>query len=340
MRKFIVGIHFLFSSIIFILVLTGCNPNNAAETQQIRIGVLSGSPIFDTAIDGFKAGLAENGFIEGENVSYEILSADGNADLMRTYSEQFVADGVDLIFTTTNGAALAARDATAGTQIPVVFTFVIAPVEAGIVDNLRAPSGNLTGVRNPLDDFVGRRIELLLQIDPDATRIWTPYDAQYSTVNVVLGRLHEFAAILNIEVVETMISSPDDVVTSLAQFEEAGDPPFDAILIFPDLTVQQAVSWTAIRDYANTNRLPILANTPAQVQEGALFSYLIDNVASGQQAARLAAQILEGISPENLPVETAELSLMLNLVSADNLGLEVPTEIIASAQTVIREEQE
>lgn len=338
MRKFTLGLYNLHLYLILVFFLAACSPSDNAENEQIRVGVISGSPIFDTAIDGFKAGLAENGFVEGENISYEILSADGDEALMQSHAEQFVADGVDLIFTTTNGAALAAKAATAESQIPVVFTFVIAPVEAGIVDNLRAPSGNLTGIRNPLDDFVGRRIELLLQMNPNATRIWTPYNSQYSTVNVVLGRLREFATILNIEVVETPIATPEDVVTALAEFEAAGEPPFDAIMIFPDLTVQQAVSWAAIRDYAAANQLPILANTPAQVQEGALFSYLIDNVASGQQAARLASQILQGISPSNLPVETAELSLMLNLVSANNLNLDVPTEIIASAQTVIREE--
>src|SRR5688572_26703229 len=107
MKKIILSLHNLFVYLCLIFLVVGCNANNTPDTQNIRVGVISGSPIFDTAIDGFKAGLAENGFIEGENISYEILSADGDETLMRAHADKFVADGVDLIFTTTNGAALA-----------------------------------------------------------------------------------------------------------------------------------------------------------------------------------------------------------------------------------------
>jgi putative tryptophan/tyrosine transport system substrate-binding protein len=318
-----------------LLVISGCNSQSAGEVRHYRIGLLSGSPIFDSAFDGFKEELASQGFVEGKNVTYILQSADGNVDEMRSIAQKFVEDKVDLIFTTTNAAAEVARGITEESGIPVVFSFVIAPVEAGIVANLRSPGGNITGVRNPLEDFVGRRIDLMLQMSPETRTIWAPYDSTYPTVATVFNRLHELAPELGITLVETVIASPQDVVDAIEGFDTE-NLPFDAIFIFPDLKVQQAVAWDAILKLAKENNLPILANTPGQVRQGALFSYLIDNVATGQQCARIAVQILNGAKPSELPVETAELLLMLNLENAEQLGLEVPTAVIATAQTVIR----
>lgn len=317
---------------LLLLILSACN---SSEAPHYRIGLISGSPIFDTAFDGFKQEMANQGFIEGDNVTYFLRSADGNTDEMRKIAEQYVADDVDLIFTTTNGAAEVARQVTEESGIPVVFAFVIAPVESGIVADLRFPGANVTGVRNPLEDYVGRRISLMLEMSPETRTIWAPYDRSYPTVTTVFNKLHDLAPELGITLVETEIDSPQAVVEAIEGFDK-DNLPFDAIFIFPDLKVQQAVAWEAILNLATEYNLPILANTSAQVNAGALFSYLIDNVATGQQCARIAAQILNGAKPSDLPVETAELSLMLNLDNAAKLGLDVSSSVIASAQTVIR----
>jgi putative ABC transport system substrate-binding protein len=255
---------------------------------------------------------------------------------MDEISHKFVQDEVDLIFLTTNNAALAARIAAEGSDVPVIFTFVIAPVKTGVVDDMAQPGGNLTGVLNPLDLFIGKRIEFLLRIDPTATRLWVPYNPAYPTVEAVLEELRAVAPTLGVELIESEIAAPADIPALVAGFEEADEPPFDAIVIFPDLTVQEPVAWDAILAYANEHKLPILANTPPQVEQGALFGYFSDNVETGKQAARLADQILKGTPAGDLPVETADQFLTINLKAAALLGIEVPNELLRQATNVIR----
>ncbi|RPJ21187.1 MAG: hypothetical protein EHM35_18545, partial [Planctomycetaceae bacterium] len=251
-------------------------------------------------------------------------------------AEKFVADKVDLVFLTTNNAALAARQATDGTDVPVIFTFVIAPAKTGVVESIAQPGGNMTGVLNPLDVFIGKRVEFMLKMDPTAIRLWVPYNPAYPTVTAVLEELHAVVSLLGIELIETEIDAPADVPAALAEFDEAGEPAFDAIIIFPDLTVQEPVAWEAILDYANRHSLPILANTPPQVEAGALFGYFSDNVVTGKQAARLADQILRGTAAGELPVETAEQFLTVNLKVANAFGLELSDDILRQATRVIR----
>lgn len=316
------------------LLLLGCN---AQEGPKIyRVGLLSGVDVFNSTLDGFKEGMAELGYTEGENIIYDFQAAGGDSAKMKEICQKFVDDGVDLIVTTTNAGALTARSVTKGTGIPVVFTIVLAPVETGVVENLRQPGGNVTGVRNPLEDFVGKRVEFLLQMAPDAKRLWVPYNPQYVTVETVLNQLRQVAPSLGLELVETPVASPEEVVAELEKRANADDVGFDAIIIMPDLTVQLPASWDAILAFANQHQIPISSNTLSQVEQGALFAYLSDNVESGQQAAPLADKILRGSAPAEIPVASAEPHLIVNFNVAQNLGLNIEQGLLAQASQIIR----
>jgi putative tryptophan/tyrosine transport system substrate-binding protein len=228
------------------------------------------------------------------------------------------------------------RLASEGSKIPVVFAFVVAPLETGVVDDLTHPSGNITGVRNPVDVFVGKRVEYLLKIAPNVKRLWVPNNPAYPTVTAVLNALRQSAPTLGMELVETPISAPADVITALQGYDQAGDPPFDAILILPDLTLQGQDAWTAILTYATAHKLPISANTEAQVEQGALFSYLSDNAATGRQAAQQARQIFQGTKTSDLPVETADVFLTINLKVAEQMGLTIPDALLGTDTKIIR----
>ncbi len=315
------------------LFLGGCN--NVVHGAVYRVGFLSGSPVFDTTMEGLQSGLEELGYQEGDLI-YEFQAAQGDYERMRAIARDFAASGMDVIFTTTNDGALAAKEAVAGSDVPVVFSFVIAPVETGVVDSLRHPGGNLTGVRNPLDVFIGKRVEFAQWIVPDLKRVWVPYNPQYPTLLAVLNQLRSAASILEVALVESQVSSQDDVLQELSRFDQMEAPPFDAIIIFPDPTVQRDDSWQAILTFANEHHLPILANTSGQVEEGALLGYLTDNVATGRQAAHLVDLVLRGRPPAELPVETAEQYLFVNLPVAESLGYTVPDVILRQAARVIR----
>lgn len=319
------------SSVVFI----GCNAQTGAS-KIYRVGLLSGADVFNTTLDGFKAEMTELGYIEGENIIYDFQAAGGDSQKMEEICQKFVADRVDLIVTTTNAAALAAKESTSNANIPVVFTIVLAPVETGVVESLRQPGGNVTGVRNPLEDFVGKRIEILLQMNPSIKRLWVPYNPQYVTVETVLNRLRQVAPILKVELVETPVNTPEEIVTELEARVAAADIGFDAIIIMPDLTVQDPKGWEAILAFANQYNLPISANTANQVEQGALFAYLSDNIESGQQAAPQADRILRGGNPANIPVASAEPHLHINYKVAQNLGLTIEQGLLAQAIEIIR----
>jgi putative ABC transport system substrate-binding protein len=316
------------------LLSSGCGILNSAEIYQV--GLLSGVDVFNTTLDGFKAEMVELGYVEGENIVYDLKFAGGDAAAMKQISEQFVDDGADLIVTTTNGAALAAQAATAGTGVPVVFTIVLAPQQTGVVHNLREPGANITGVRNPLEDFIGKRVEILVRLDPEVRRIWVPYNPRYVTVNVVLERLRQVAPSLGVELVETPVDTPEDLLAALATLRGRAELDIDAIVIMPDLTVQLPESWSAMLDFAKKNKLPIVANTRGQVQDGALFAYLSDNVETGRLAAPLADKILQGNDPATIPVATSEPRLIINYQTSQTLNLTIAEGLLAQAIEVIR----
>ena len=115
-----------------------------------------------------------------------------------------------------------------------------------------------------------------------------------------------------------------------------GDVGFDAIIIMPDLTVQLPPSWEAILAFANEHQIPITSNTLSQVEQGALFAYLSDNIETGQQAAPLAVKILRGSNPAEIPVASAEPHLVINFNAAQELGLNLEQGILAQASQIIR----
>ena len=317
------------------LFLSGCN--SAEEAKDYQVGILSGVDTFNPVIEGFKAEMTELGFVEGENITYDIQPAGGDSEKMGQIAEQFVADEVDLIFVTTTGGTKAAQAATADTEIPVVFTIVLDPLSSGVVADLREPGANITGVSRPRAGFLGKRIEFLQQMAPDVERIWMPYRPDYATTEPSLAELRQAASDLgSVELVETSVNSDEEVIAELEKLSESDDPGFDAIMIMPDPVIQGGDSWGAILSFAAEHGLPIIANVPKQVEDGALFTYSDDNYETGQIAAPLADKILKGTDPAALPVAFGEPRLFINYNNAEAIGLSIPEGVLAQAEEIIR----
>ena len=149
--------------------------------------------------------MAELGYVEGENIVYDFQSAHADAAKMKEISEKFVADEVDLILAITNGAALTAKAATEGTDIPVVFA--IAQTEGGeLVASVREPGGNITGVRYPGSDLAVKRFEFLLDLAPQTKRIWLTYLANYGAALSALEALRPVASSASVTLVKVPIT--------------------------------------------------------------------------------------------------------------------------------------
>lgn len=311
--------------IIFIitgLLLTACG---GEQDKTYTIGVVNLTPDLNTTVEGFKQGMAELGYTEGENITYIYEGPAKGMDKLDPIAQGLVKEDVDLILSLTTPATQAAQRATADTDIPVVFVPVTDPVKTGLVDSLKQPGGNLTGVILGIQE--ARRLEWLIQVDPTIEQVYIPYNPQDRSATLALETVKEAATTLGVELITREVSTAEEAAAA------AKDVPkeVDAIFILPDSLVSAHSA-----DFVQL-QLPTSGPNPGLLERiGILTSYGIEQVATGKQAARLADQIFKGGKPGDLPIETAEFYLVINLQAAEAIGLDIPDEILRQADTIIR----
>jgi len=164
------------------LLSDGKFPDLGRKTPRIyKIGVLNGFDFFGRTVDGFKAKMAELGYVDGENIAYDVQESNVDLDRYRSILQKFADDKVDLIFTFPTEASMEAKKIAQTTGIPVVFSN--ANIEGmNLVDSIREPGNNTTGVRYPGPDIALGRLEVMMVIVPDAKNILVPYDKNYPNV--------------------------------------------------------------------------------------------------------------------------------------------------------------
>ncbi|MBN1138678.1 MAG: ABC transporter substrate-binding protein [Anaerolineae bacterium] len=312
--------------VVFSLLLTGCG--GAAQPKTYTIGVINLAPTLEETLAGFKQGMADLGYIEGENVSYIYTGPAGSIDELDDIAQDLVRANVDLIFSISTPATQAAQKATAGNEIPVVFGILTDPVGAGVVASLAQPGGNITGVTFGPQE--ARRLEWLTRIVPAVKRVYIIYHPEDTSANLAMKTVTATAATLGLEIVSREARNADEVAAALADFPEN----VDALYMLPDS--QTEASLAEILAAANARQLPTSVANVERVEDGVLYSYAMKQVPTGQQAARIADQILEGIKPADLPVETTEFFLAINLKTAQAIGLTLPDDILSQADTIYR----
>jgi len=321
--------------IIMVMLLSGCVTTPSPSKEVYHVGIVFSRSGFNDIANGFKAKMTELGYVEGENVVYDIQTVDGDNLTAQQITEKFVADKVDLILASGAGGALAGKAATEGTNIPVVFTYM--SIEGtDLVKSVSEPGGNVTGVRNPGPELMAKRVEMLHKIMPQLKQLYIAYQADYSTAEATLAALRPAVAALGIDLLEAQITNTEDISADLEARARAEGIGMDAILIMPDAISQSKESWAAINKFAVEHNVPIAGNTIAQAQEGALFSYCPTFSDNGTQAALLADKIFKGTSAGTIPVVTPEAQLILNYKVAQQLGLTIPEGLLKQAFEIIR----
>jgi putative ABC transport system substrate-binding protein len=308
--------------------LLGSCTSGDGDSLHFNIGLVTNNPNGLRNIQGFKDGMADLGYIEGENVSYVFDGSPVNGDRLDAVLESMVESKVDLIFTAGTPTGIAAQRVTDGTNIPIVFGVIADPVAAGIMTDLTKPGGNMTGVK--LDDNQARRLELLLEITPDIKRIFFPYNPEDAASSSAVEQIDTLAPDLGVEIVRSEAYNDSDVTKLLNNIPQN----VDAIFLVPGTTVNQRLQ--ELLSVALVRRLPVSGPSTAQVEEGALTAYGFIHYEAGKQAARIADQVLKGVDPGNIPVETAESFLAVNLQTAEAVGIEIPYEILQQAEIIIR----
>jgi putative ABC transport system substrate-binding protein len=312
--------------ILAILAIVAGAADAQVPARQYRIGVLNDAWAANhPAVEGLKAGLRDLGFQEGREVVFDVRFTKGNPKAMPAEAEALVKSGVDVLFTSSEGATRAAKAATR--KIPVVFTLVGDPVTAGVVAKLAHPGGNVTGVSSLTTDLMAKRLEVLKTLFPGVKRVWFIHDATDPTGAAALEKGIDAAQRLRIGFVPIGVTNAERVKSALDMVK-----PGDALLA-PD---QDGFDISvAILEKSLASRVPAVFPSSLWIEHGGLASYGPDYYAQGAQAAQLVAKVLRGTPPEDLPVQAADkIDLTLNLKTAGLLGLAMPRKVLLRADSI------
>jgi putative ABC transport system substrate-binding protein len=314
------------------LLLSGCG---AEKPKVYRVGILSGLQWFDSTVDGFKAGMTELGYVEGENIVYDVQKEYVDVDVQQQILEKFVADEVDLIFVFPTEVSLMAKEVTQGTDTPVLFAH--AALEGNdLVESVSQPGGNITGVRYPGPDILVKRLEFLQELAPKAKRVLVYYDPHYPNNPPTLELLRPTASTMGITLVEVQATSAEEIKADLQARSASSDIGIDAILMMSEVVSTGPEAIAAITQFAAQHKVPILGGVMVPGDDGILLGYAPDAVDVGEVAAPLADKILKGTPAGTIPVVSPDSYLHFNYKQAQYFGLTVPEGILSQAVEIIR----
>jgi len=295
--------------------------------RTFRIGTLGNenSPVWD----GFRQGLRELGYVEGRNVTIESRWSGGSPDRLPALARELVALKADVIVASSMQAIRAAKDAT--TTIPVVMVLASFPDKLGLVESLSRPGGNVTGLSTLAPQLIAKRVELLKEIVPKASRLAVLVDPSNPIEALGLRELVAAAEAAGVKVQSFAARTPEELPTTLAAAASSGA---DALWAFGNPVNFR--SRQLITDTARANRLPSMFDERLFVEAGGLLSYGSSYFEQFRRAASYVDKILKGAKPADLPVEqpiTFELSV--NRTTASALGLTIPSSVLLRADRIV-----
>lgn len=315
-----------------LILLGGCG---TPTPKVYHVGMISGGDAFASIADGFKAKMTELGYVEGKNIVYDMPKATADRPEQLRIAQKFVADKVDLIFAFPTDPAVAAKTATQGTNIPVLFAN--ASLEGNdLVQSVREPGGNITGVRFPGPEQTAKRLEILHTIAPQAKRIYGAYDPNYPAISYTLEQVRQAASTNGVTFVEARFGKTAELQADLDARAKASDLGMDAILIVPTSLTSSPESQSALTKFATAHNLPIAGSLSFPVEKGALFNNAVDSRQEGILAAPIADKIFKGVSAGTIPVASADSVVRINYKIAQQLGLTVPDGLLQQAADIIR----
>jgi putative tryptophan/tyrosine transport system substrate-binding protein len=306
-----------------LIAFGGCGHRDNVFT----IGIVNNAPANSVVLEGFKKGMAELGYVEGRDVRYIYNDTLESSDqIINTEIKKFLNQDVSLLLTISNETALIAKKDVEGTEIPVLAVACARPVEIGLVRSLNHPGGNVTGIQ--VSDTIPKGFEWLARITPNAKKIYIPYNPDDNVSIMYLDALNKTASQLGIELVLHKVHSVEEAVTAI----EGLPDDVNAVFRIPSPTLTPRSS--ELNQAAIRRGIPIGAGTGLDFP--ALITFGSDNLEIGRQAARMTSQIIQGLKPADIPFETSEAYLSINLKTAEQIGLKIPDDVLSQARTIIR----
>ena len=313
------------AGLLSMLLLSGCgssasgddaNSNSGGE-DAYKIGVtqLVEHPSLDAAFEGFKKALEE----EGLEVDYDVQIAQGDQNNNQTIANNFVGDGVDLIFANSTPSALSALNATS--DIPIIFTSVTDPVGAELVKSVDEPGENITGTIDNHPDAIPNTVKFMDE-EMDGDSVGVVYNAGEQNSVAQINLVKEAMESTDLSLVEATVSNSSEV----KQAAESLIGKADMIYIITDNTVVSALE--SVIQVANDEDLPLFVGELDSVSRGGFAAYGFNYDDIGYEAGIMAAQVLKGEKqPSELPVQYPQnLKLLINKNAAAEMGVELKTE--------------
>ena len=303
----------------------------AQQTAMPGIGFLAGpSRAFtDFVMLGFRQGLKDNGYIEGENVAIEYRSAENQIDQLPSLAADLVRRRVALIVAVAPEAALAAKEAT--TTIPIVFGMGDDPVKIGLVTSLARPGGNLTGINLFSSELAAKRMELLHEMVPAAARVAILGDPTFTLTESYVRDAKTAARAMGIQIQVLNASTSREINAAFANFVH--ERP-DVLFVAPSpFFISRLVQLTQL---AARHAVPAIYSVRQYTEAGGLMSYGTSQTDAFRQMGVYAGRILKGEKPADLPViQSTKFELVINAETARMLDLIVPPTLLSIADEVI-----
>ena len=303
-----------------------------AIAQKIpRVGILrAGAPLPEGAPDPFLQELRLLGYIHGKNIFIDIRYAHGNRERLAELVTELVQSKVDVIYTLSPPAIFALKKATQ--SIPVVIVSSTDPVRSGIVASLAKPGGNITGISLISADLWPKRLELIKEVLPKASRVAIFWNKSNTGMAIEAKATQDAAVPMGITLQDRGVK---DAAEMELVFEAVSKERPDAFLALMDITL--VAHRKKILEFLAKHRVPAIFESKDWVEAGGLISYGPEESDIVRRAAAQLDKVLKGAKPADIPVEQpTKFELIINLKSAEQIGLTVPPQVLARADRVIR----
>ena len=317
---------------IFMTLATCGGMSDAQQPRKLpRIGFLFyGSPGPSPEVDAFRQGLRDLGYVEGQNITIEFRFASGQVERLPELAAELVRLKLDVIVTPTTPASMAVKQATS--TIPIVFAAVADAVGAGLVADFARPGGNITRLTSISSELGGKRLELLKEVAPKASRVAVLYNPADRSNVLMLKELQESAPALGLTLQPLELRGPGEFEGAfVAMTRERAQAIFGAAGV---LTFEHR---KALVDLAAKSRIPAMWGHRQFVEAGGLMSYAVNYYDQLRRAATYVDKILKGAKPADLPVQAPiKFELVINLKAAKEIGLTIPQSVLYRADEVIK----
>ena len=302
----------------------------AQQDRMYRVGVIhQGGGSYDQALKGLRDGLKELALEEGKHFVLHVRDAKGELKAGEEAARSLEAEKVDLIVTFASSVTLAAKRATK--RVPIVFYAGADPVAVGLVESIRKPGGQLTGIYGRTVELTPKRFELLKEMLPRLQRVLTFYNPDNLTAMRSLKDAREAAHQLKVELVERRITSGEELRAALRGLRPG---EVDAHFHVADSLMTRYADM--IIEVARAKKLPTMFQDRESVEMGALASYGQSYYVTGRLLAKYVQRVLLGTRPGDLPIEQVdELRFIINLKTAKAIGLAIPSSVLRRADEVI-----